>query len=372
MNIVNIMLKEVKQIFRDRQSMALMVAFPIVLILILGSALSGAFKSSINLDDVNILYTSESGKISEGFNAFMDSAKEMEIKFTESKDFNNGLEKIKDADYTCYVALRNDGLTLYKNERYDFKANLVEGILQTFIDRYNVIFQIATVNPSALSKIDLNKTSESVKMISLEGNRQPRAVDYYSVTMTTLIIMYAAGYGIWCINSERVLKTGNRMLSSPVRKHEILIAKLTGGVFATSLQILIVFIVSKYVIGAYWGNHIVIVLLILLSQIIMIISMGAGMSFVVKNEVAASSLVNTLIPFLVFLGGGYVPLEQFGSKTLLNIAKISPVRWANDSIFEAVFANSTSKAGYAIALNLGVAAIFIIFSSILFRKEEVI
>lgn len=372
MNIINIMIKEIKQILRDKQSMALMIAFPIVLILILGSALSGQFKSSINLDNVNILYTSEEGKVSEGFKGFMDSAKEMGMKFTESKDLNEGLKKIKNADYTCYVVVKDDGLTLYKNEIYDFKANLVEGILQTFIDRYNTIFQIASVNPAALSKIDLNKTPESVKIVPLQGNRQPKAVDYYSVTMTTLIIMYAAGYGTWCIRGERIMKTGSRIFSSPVRKYEVLIAKLTGGIFATSLQILIVFIVSKYIIGAYWGNHIGIVFLILLSQVIMIISLGAGIAFVIKNDVAASSFLNTLIPFLVFLGGGYVPLEQFGSKALLSIAKISPVRWVNDSIFEAIFANSISKAGTAITLNLAVATIFITVSSILFRKEEVI
>jgi ABC-2 type transport system permease protein len=188
--------------------------------------------------------------------------------------------------------------------------------------------------------------------------------------MTTLIIMYAVGYGITTISSERNIKTGNRILSSPVRKHEVLIAKLAGGVFATSLQILTVLIVSKYIIGAYWGNHIGTILLIFLSQVIMIISLGVGISFLIKNEAAASSLTSTAIPFLVFLGGGYVPLEQFGSKALLTVAKISPVRWTNDSILEAIFANSTSKAGTAIAINLAIAATFIIIASILYRREE--
>lgn len=370
MKIINIMIKEIKQVLRDKHSMAIMIAFPILLILILGTALSGQFKSSIKLDNVKVLYTCEDGKIAEGFSSFMDSTKEMGIKYIESKDMNDSLNKIKNDDYTCYVIVKNDGLTLYKNEKYDFRANLVEGILGTFIDRYNIIFHIAAVNPNALSKIDLNNTTNSVKMTSLEDNKQPRAVDYYSVTMTTLIIMYAVGYGISTISSERTIKTGNRILSSPVRKHELLIAKLTGGVFAVSLQILTVFIVSKYIIGAYWGSHIGTVLLVLLSQIIMIISLGVGVSFLIKNQNTASSLTSTAIPFLVFLGGGYVPLEQFDSKILLNIAKLSPVRWANDSIFEAIFANSTSKAGTAIAINLGIAAVFIIISSVLYRKEE--
>jgi ABC-2 type transport system permease protein len=130
---------------------------------------------------VNILYNCEDGKISEGFKSFMDSTKEMGMKFTESKDKNDGLEKIKNGDYTCYVIVKNDGLTLYKNERYDFKANLVEGILGTFIDRYNTIFNIAAVNPNALSKINLKSAPDSVKMTSLDDKKQPRAVDYYSV-----------------------------------------------------------------------------------------------------------------------------------------------------------------------------------------------
>lgn len=369
MNILNIMIKEIKQMFRDKQSMIIMIGFPILLIVILGSAFSGQFSSDKKFTDINVIYKDNGGNISEGFKKFMETSKDMGINFIELKNNNEGIEKIEDTDYTCYLVIKENEISLYRNERYNFNANIVEGTLSTFMDRYNIIVQIAKVNPEALSKIDPNKAPDFVKFVSLEKKKQPRSFDYFSITMTTLIIMYGSFTGLWGINSERIGKTGNRIASSPVKRHEVLIGKLTGGILGTSLQVLTVLFVSKYILGADWGNHQGIVLLILLSQTIMVVALGAGIAHIIKSETAASGFVNVFVPFLVFFGGGYVPLEQFNNKLILTISKLSPVKWTNDSLFQVIYTDSMSKVPYAIGINLIIAISFIIFVSSLFGKE---
>lgn len=56
--------------------------------------------------------------------------------------------------------------------------------------------------------------------------RLKRAMDYYALTMLTLILMYSSIAGVFAIKSETIARTLNRLLCSPVGKHEILIGKI--------------------------------------------------------------------------------------------------------------------------------------------------
>lgn len=51
-------------------------------------------------------------------------------------------------------------------------------------------------------------------------------MDYYALTMLTLILMYSSIAGVFAIKSETIARTLNRLLCSPVGKHEILIGKI--------------------------------------------------------------------------------------------------------------------------------------------------
>lgn len=134
---------------------------------------------------------------------------------------------------------------------------------------------------------------------------------------------------------------------------------------------LVVILFSKYVLNAYWGEHIWVVLLVLISEVLMTISLGAGTAFALKNEGAAMGILNTFIPVMVLLGGGYVPLEVMaqGGSFLYKLSDISPLKWINQSIFRVIYDNDFSLVPTAIMINLAVAAVFIMASSLLYKKE---
>ena len=183
--------------------------------------------------------------------------------------------------------------------------------------------------------------------------------------------MYAGMTGLFGIAHEKNSKTRDRILISPVKKYEFLIGKTIGGVIGTIIQIAIVILFSKYVLRANWGNDIFTVLLIFISQIVMAISIGVGLGFIFKNENVANGILNFMIPVIVFLGGSYMPVDGFGSKTFQAITYLSPVRWVNRSIFDVIYNNNYSKVSSAILINIGIAVIFLAISSLLFRKENV-
>lgn len=374
MRILSIAIKELKQNLRDRKAMALMILFPIVLIVILGTAFSKVMGDNIDLGEIKVIYSVEGkGNVSESFDALKESLKQYNVSFTYTDNKKKAIEDMENSEYSCYVVFNenNKEIKLYKNDRYNFNASFIEGILNTFVQRYNVINEIAVVNPKVIPNIVKDDKANFVSLESLDKRHQPRAIDYYGVTMTTLIVMYAAmtaGYGM---NSERVRNTINRMFVSPLRKQEIFAGKVIGFLLITMIQIGVVVVFGKYVIKVNWGDNIGIILAVLSAEIAMSISIGIAVSFFAKSEAAMTGILNLIIPITIFLGGGYVPIEQINSKVISGLSKISPVKWINDSMFNVIYRNDYGTVISAILINIAIALVLLVFASLAFRREEV-
>ncbi|MGH4140655.1 SagG family ABC transporter permease subunit [Clostridium sp.] len=373
MKIFIIALKEIKQNLRDKQGMLLMIALPIVLMLILGTALSGDMdESSYLFNNTNIAYSIEGkGQRVEAFENFLNETKKLGIKPIRVQDYESGINSVKDTVYVCYIYFNEseNKINLYKNEKYNFEASFVEVVFQGFVQKYNVIAEIAKVKPEAVEQVLKEDSKKYVDVKSIDRKKQPRAIDYYGITMTTLIIMYGALYGAFAINGEKTRKTGNRILISPIKKYEFFIGKNMGTFVSIMFQLLIVMVFSRFALGVDWGDSPGVVLLIMSSEVFMAISLGIAAAFIFKSEGVISGVLNAMIPLMIFLGGGYVSLEQFDSQILLNIAKVSPVRWANDTIFKIIYSGDFSGVFTTISINLIAATVFLAISMLMFRKE---
>lgn len=372
MNILNVLIKEFKQNIRNWKANIMMVLFPIVLIMILGAAFTGQFDRTVKLGNIKVLYTAQSSKeLNDSFKSFTaDLGKNMGVSFREISDVNEGISSVKDTEYSCYIILSNnpEEFKIYKNARFNSDANLVESMVKSFASRYSAIAQIARSNHQVVGKILADNTMDFVKTESLDRKRQPGSLDYYAVSMLSLILMYSSLTGFWAIKSEKNMRTGNRMLCSPISKYEVLTGKVLGSIAVTLLQASVVILFSKYVLKAYWGSDILTVLLVIAAESIMAISMGTGIAYLIKNDGAASGLLNSIIPVIVFLGGGYVPLSVMG-EGIAKFSDFSPVKWVNDAIFRVIYDSDYSHVLTAILINLAVAAGFIIISAMFSKKE---
>ncbi|EYE88082.1 cytolysin ABC transporter precursor [Fervidicella metallireducens AeB] len=373
MNIVNIFIKEIKQNIRDKKALTMMMLFPMVLILVLGSALGGVFDKQRSIEEINVLYINKSNnQVAEAFNSFLDKGKDIGIVFYEAENEESALDcirGIKEQKYSCYIKVSNDKIEVYENKRFNLNSNIVSTILSAFVDRYNLVVEIAKVNPFALKDVAKNNYESYAKVVSLDGERKQRAKDYYAVTMTTLFTLYGALYGAWAMKSEKVMKTGGRLLSSPIESHEIFIGKLLASVIFTFIQMTILVYFSKFVVGAYWGEAIGTVLMLILSETIMSVSFGLGMSFIIKNPNSLQGILNSIIPFVAFLGGAYVPIQQLDNRVLNILANISPLKWINDAAFKVINIGDFSLVSKALMINLGFAGICLITASVLSRRE---
>jgi len=371
-NIAPIFIKELKHNLREKNANIMMILFPMALILILGTALSFMFNSTrIELEGIKVLYTNRGGSfLGEAFNGFIEMVSNMGIEFEETDNTRTGIESVKQAEYSCYVVLEDDSqvIRLYKNDRYYFEANIVETLIYGFTERYNVIAEAAKENPAMLADITDASGNEFYITRHLNEKRKPTSTDYYSVTMLTLILMYSSITGLSSIKREQNLKTGNRILCSPVNKYEILIGKVMGCILITVMQALVVFLFSKLILNANWGGNIGVILAVIVSEAIMAVSIGTCIGFTIKNEGLSVGIINLAIPIFVMLGGGYVPIDTMG-EFFQKLSVISPVKWTNQAIFRVIYNNDFSYVPVSITINLLIAFLLIMVSSMVYRKQ---
>lgn len=372
MKIIQVAIKEIKQSLRDRKGMTMMILFPILLMLVLGSALSGIFSSSISLKDTKVLYSIEgSSQEKDSFINFTEDMKKTGIQFEKTDNINKSKDSIKDTTYACLINVDTDNnvIELYENEKYDLKASIVKVVLNTFVQRYNVISQVAKEKPMEVKNITSDNTANYVTVESINKSRTPSSLDYYAITMLTMIIMYSSLSGASSIGGEYINKTANRILSTPISKFEILTGKVIGNILSTIIQVIIVMIFSKFVLKAYFGNNILQLLILLFSEIIMAVAIGMGVSFIFKKESISSIILNLLIPLMVFFGGGYSPIDGIGSSMVTAISKLSPIKWTNDTAFALIYGSNSGNFHISVLINIGIAIVFLFLSSTLFIKE---
>lgn len=372
MKILLIAAKEIKQNLRDRKGMAMMILFPVLLMLVLGTALSGGFNNTISLKDTKVLYSiSGSVQEKEAFSNFTETMKKTGIQFEKTDNINKALDGIKDTTYACLINVDSDNnvIDLYENEQYDLKASIVKVILNTYVQRYNLISQIAKLEPMEVKNINAYGNTDYVSVESIDKRITPSALDYYGVTMLTMIILYSSLYGSFSVGGEYINKTADRLLSAPIGRFEILTGKAIGNILSAIIQVIAVIIFSKFVLKIYYGNHIFEFLLLLFSEIIMATVIGMSVSFIFKKQSVSTIILNMFIPLMVFFGGGYGPLDGMSNSLLTSFSKLSPIKWTNDTAFALIYGNSAGNLSISILINIGIAAVFLILASTFFIRE---
>ena len=144
--------------------------------------------------------------------------------------------------------------------------------------------------------------------------------------------MYTMVFGIGTILSDKQYKTWQRMLISPVSRASILGGSMIVAYLVGFIQIGVLIIGGKYLLGIDWGSSIMGVLMVAGSFVFTVTSMGLALSGVVKTRGQLSSITPVVLTSTSMLGGCMWPLEIVNSKPLLLLAELTPQKWAMQGI----------------------------------------
>jgi ABC-2 type transport system permease protein len=363
MNILRIAGKELK-VFRDIKMLVFMLATPVLLILILGTALSGSFQAAAKIDPIRVLYAYEGADPAlmahwESFRQEAEAASDVSFEEDRDRVEANVLHQVQLGRYTGYVTIAEDGISYSGNSSRKVENGIVQGLLTSYADRAKLV-AAGVEAPDVYGK--------HVVTASVEAARQPGGLDYFAVAVTTMIILYSALTAGQLIENERIRHTDIRLLASPVTKGEIFAGKIAGTLVINAIFVAIIIVISRTMYQADWGSHLWLVYLVLLTEIVFALSLGLGVGYCLRGN-AAGSVLMLLIQAAAFLGGSYSPVADM-TGMLRTLGDYSPLHWTNSAILNIIYADNLQAALPAMLLNLGCSVLLLTLAVVLMRRRE--
>ena len=253
-NLWNILKKELRELFRDKKSLAMMLVIPIFIpLLVIG--MSALFESQMNVD------TEEYNKI--GFSYELSEveesiAKEMDIVVVHgtAKELK---EKYEEGNIDLYITKKDNHYTIHSDgsDNSSYASNLME----TYFNTYKEVLQQESLSKQKINPDEiLNIITVDEKVVE-EDNFFASYIKNYAFLFILMAITVSATYPATDTTAgERERGTLETLLTFPIKSKDIIIGKFLGvtvssiitGLLSLALAVISLFI-SKDMFTIYEG-----------------------------------------------------------------------------------------------------------------------
>ena len=376
MKIWNIAWKDTTIRFRDRNALILMVAAPLVLSAIIGSAFGGFLNSNdpVPFDAIPVLLINQDdGEMGQQFADILTSdALGDLLVVTEMADETAARQQVQRGEARAAIvipdgfseAVSGDSETAESPALVQFYAdpsatvtpNIVRGVVTQIVNGFNsaaissevtvaqLTAEAATLGPAladlgtvlqaemqsrfnegqplviALNDVPVGETEETTDI-------SPFA--FFAPSMGILFLMFSMMDGTRSILEEEQAGTLSRLISTPTSHLEIILGKI-GGVFLTGgLQFVVFVAASALIFQLDWGNSLLGLAMLTLAVVLSLTSLGALIAAFARNATQAGILGTVVTLVFAALGGTFVPAQNF-PPFLQELSKITVTRWALD------------------------------------------
>lgn len=370
---ISMVIKELKLFSRDKGSVIMMFAFPIILITILGFALESLMGGDINIfDNSKVIYTIEDDTYKSGFNSFIETM-ESEFDgliFEKSKDIEESKRLVSDNKAMCFISVTTDGYSYYRNENGESKSSKIfRSIFEGVIDKYALIDVVMKNDPSMISSITKDEADKYTKDL-IVGNRSVTSIDYYTFAELALIILYVSSIVGESVVKEKELETLSRISLTNTSTLKLVLSKITLGLIIAATQIIIVYIYSTIVLDAHWGDKPISMIFNLLCLGVFSSVLGAVVGMIINDGKSLNGVLNVLIIGMCFFGGCYTPLSVIKSIPVLGgFSVVSPIYWVNSSLISLSTGVNDIYSSITITLTLGL-SIFLVGIYLIYSKMK--
>ncbi|WPX08727.1 ABC transporter permease [Anaerocellum danielii] len=326
--------------------LSIMLIFPIIMIFILGNALSGYFKQA-NIPKMNIIIIEENLKPSiydtvlkydktflKLFNAEILSSKSAALKKLSASNKYIAVVTFKEYqrnNHSNYSSFGNFDIEITSKE-----GSQEAGFLKVYFNIYSNYYKFAR---SIYSPSDIPK---SIDFESAFSGHFPRALDYYAVAMVVMMALYGSFGGIAVIEEERKQNTLIRLFASPRNPQIIFVSKAFAQMVFLYIQLCLIVLFSKYIYRANWSENLWLIFLLLFIYSIFAILLGIIIALFSKNYILSNVIVSSFAVISTFLAGGYVRID-ISTKFLSSVRDILP-NYAVQSAFFTIIYNPSEIA----------------------------
>ncbi|VTS12449.1 SagG family ABC transporter permease subunit [Streptococcus pseudoporcinus] len=372
MVLFHLIKKESLQIFRNRTAFLMMVFFPILMIMILSFAFKSSFNTTSTVPKLTVCYQLEGKQTpyQKNFLAFLKTLnKELKLEAKASKAIESDKKKVSEGALTATLEVKaNQTIKVTTNNINQQNADLINMLVTNYVDNAKTFDSISELYPQRLAQMKKRKV-DFVQVSSVQTSKGMTSADYYAISMFTMITFYSIMSAMNLVLSDRQQGITNRLHLTGVSSGLLVFGKLIGAMLATTVQLGILYVFTRFVLGVSWGNNDWQIIGVTASMIYLSVAIGIGMAISIKNEAFLTVASNVVIPIFAFLGGSYVPLSTLNSPFINQLSNISPIKWVNDSLFYLIFGGQHNPIPVALMVNIGIGTAFIILALVGMRKQ---
>ena len=409
---LDIATKDLRVWARDPSAMGILLGMPALLIVILGAALGGMMSGGgvgvpvaiVNLD-------------SRPFAVVEDQAAQLESSLTDAKrikalfkmertrDLKSVEKRVANGDLSAALVIPKGfsdslgqgtvKLEVLVDPGSEIAAGIWESIVRSVAVRYSAVVVVVRTAMEATQRVQSPALSQpggaaavvgyavaegsrddvfdSVKVkdtVAGGGGVKVGALDYYSLSMTAMFLMFGAMFGAFSTIAERAQQTMARMLASPTARESIVGGKMLGIFVLGSVQFVVLYLFTKYLLNVWWGASVEATLLVALAEVAAVTGLATLITAVAKTERAVGGIAPLFIQIQAAIGGAFFSIEIL-PEWLQPIKYLSLVGWAMEG-WRAVQIEGAGVQGVMVpvAALLGFAVAFYAFGVWRMRAEQ--
>lgn len=378
--IFNTFIYTIKRELRDKVSLFLMLLFPIILVLIVGTCLRSDFEAPIfNKARIAIVNLDETYDYA---NVLVDIFKSEKVeKFidvdTDITTLDDAYEKYLSKDIDAYIEIPKgyaksimDGssIDIVLNERGENsqEINITKQVLNEFTTRLNLLKKDRNIN------VDANFDADTIVVSSINKNHIPTSMDYYGVTLVILICLYGSLYIVRMISDTLLDETGMRLKTITDKEYKIECGLALGSILVVILQVLLLIAIFKMGYKVYYGEHIFKIFVLLVSLILFSNAMGVFIIKLFKNYNLSYVFLNVLILGSTFISSGFVVLDLGDGLFSKIVENFLPNAICQNTIFSVIYNTNAVDFTNSLCTILIETLVVVLLSLFINRKENVV
>lgn len=368
--LIRIALKDITIWLRDPAALGVLLAMPAVLILILGSALGGMGGGSSDFA-ITVAVVNQDVPVSSASGQKTAVGEEITTGFTENEalkdlfrvDVRDNAEEVRsDVEHGNLAGALiipatlskdiSDGKPVKLEVLRDPGSELASGILESVVrslandlSRISVVAQTtgqlagkagmrpeivgALVGQAVAAATEASQTAPVTveKLTAKREAKQITPLDYYSVSMTSMFLMFGAMFGSFAFITERREQTMARLLTTPTPRSAFVGGKMLGIFLLGMLQFGVLYAYTNVVMKVNWGGNVLGTTLVAAAEVAATTGLAVLIASIAKTERGAGGIGPLVIQVMALIGGAFFQITILPG-WLQPIRYLSVVGWA--------------------------------------------
>ena len=368
--------KEIKEFFRSKSDIIVMLIFPLILIFVMGKSLDNLMSVEKNIFNNKTIYYRINAPINNEKNLqifydfMINFEKKTNVKFIENKNYREVINDVNNNKAICFMDIYDNKINYFRNEKKEStESKIFRNLYEQYMRKYSFL---QTMSKSNLNQMT-NLSNYQMKILLKDENINEEEINsytYYTFAELILIILYISTLTSISMYKERFLHTMTRLKVSNTNRFNILASKIDLGIIIGLMQTLVVYIVSAKLLHVNWGDNLTYIMLVLISFIIFSSVLGIFISMIFHNQKTAYTVNNILIIIMGLLGGSYVPICLVKSSKITSfLCNIMPNYWANIALLGLHYNMETKYYIISILISLSLSLIMLIVGNFISKQR---